>query len=163
MKAQGVVNAIVEEVVEDCSCDFSSGNIARSGFTCSDPSSEYVVFRAELVVSGEPDASKLLEFIEQWIKEEPQISVDNVLLKVDDSNNCAVGISSFDDALCNVDGPVTTATEALSTRDCAISDDGLLSVVVVLCAVIVILLMILIIVVCVLCRKQGRDSYSLKT
>ena len=89
---------MVEELREQCQCDFQEDGIANAGFRCFPESPAAVTFRAKISESLSLSATQLVSVLEAWVSSGDMVLVQTQLLSVD--NSCAAFISSFSEEEC---------------------------------------------------------------
>ena len=107
-------------------CNITSDNIDDEFFTCFDPSSLYVTYRARL--SGVPDSHILVSYIEDWVSGGASVLVQGVQIRLD--TVCPVSITSFDDGECS-ESP-TSATSQCSSDNTAAIIGGVVAIVLII-------------------------------
>ena len=121
-------------------CNITSDNIDGEFFTCFNPSSLYVTYRARL--SGIPDGLILVSYIEDWVSGGASVLVQGVQIRLD--TVCPVSITSFDDGECS-ESPTSASCQSSSDNTAAIIG-GVVVVIVLIIAVLVFGMTVLILV-----------------
>ena len=78
-----------------CHCGFVHDRVIDGVFKCFSDSPQAVIYRAALRGTANATITELISHIEQWIVEEPTVTVQRVLLTID--GLCSVAISSLTD------------------------------------------------------------------
>ena len=108
-KLEDVTNTVQKTLSDLCMCNITSDNIDDEFFTCFDPSSLYVTYRARL--SCVPDSHILVSYIEDWVSGGASVLVQGVQIRLD--TVCPVSITSFGDGECS-ESPTPATSQSSS-------------------------------------------------
>ena len=110
-KSEDIISAVADIVETRCSCGFTAVNIQDNEFSCRSIENT-VVFRAEIMYSGNFNADELVGFISDWIQGGASIVTDGTRLAVD--NSCPTQLDSFlSDDCVSTDQGETLSTGAI--------------------------------------------------
>ena len=91
-KSQDILSDVADVVEMRCSCGFTAAHITDNKFSCRSIENT-VVFRAEIMYSGNFNAGELVGFISDWVQGGASIVADGTKLAVD--NSCPTQLDSF--------------------------------------------------------------------
>ena len=141
-------------------CDIRSNNIDGESFDCFDPSSYYVTYRARLSGTPETDSHMLISYIEDWVSSGPNVRVQGVLMRVD--NTCPVTIASIDDDLCNkATASTSTENRAMTSSSSQSSLNSTAAIIGGVVAVVLIVALTIIVAILALVWKNCRGQLAI--
>ena len=157
------MNAIINNIVPRCGCVLNEDHFTNRGFQCFPSSPQAVTYRAELHGTLQASVPELIVYLEEWISSEVTISLQFLILSIDES--CTVEVSSTSEEECrareSTTGPTVT-TGSMGSTVMTTVDDTLTnqsnSTVIVVCVVVLLVVAMVIIAVLVIVIVRNRHS-----
>ena len=90
---------VVKQLIALCArCGVTTDNIDKEAFRCFSESPTHVTYRARLGGTLETNSSELIPLLEKWVRGQPCVTVNRVIMTVDPK--CSVVISSLSEEEC---------------------------------------------------------------
>ena len=129
------VESLSLEIAKAIGGNYPKTNIINPNFNCAKVDDKYITFTGALLATETLTVSQLLNSVETWVRKEPQINIQSLIVIVD--SECSVRISALN-STCQARGQtggVSPETGASSSRGAAVTGLAAAFVVVSLIAV----------------------------
>ena len=94
-----ILSNLVSVLRHRCQCDFQETFISQAMLLCQKEDPTQVVYRARITRYGTISATKLVGFIEEWVKQGASITTGILVVTFD--SNCLIRISDIDEPICD--------------------------------------------------------------
>ncbi len=102
-KTDDITTTLVQGVIASCNCGLNSTFLLNAFLKCFTDSPQHVTYRATLLSSSDLSTSKVLVYIEKWIRSTPSVIIQNLNLIL--NSTCPTAIPDFDSLECSVQVP----------------------------------------------------------
>ena len=152
------MNAIINNIDPHCGCVLNEDHFTNRGFQCFSSSPQAVTYRAELHGTLQASVPELIVYLEEWISSEATISVQFLILSIDES--CTVEVSSTAEEECRATTTTLTVTTGsmgstvMSTLNDTLTNQFVIVVGVVVLLVVVIITIAVVVIVALILRNR---------
>ena len=154
------MNAIINNIDPRCGCVLNEYHFTNRGFQCFPSSPQAVTYHVELHGTHQASVSELIVYLEEWISSEITISVQFLILSIDES--CTVEVSSIAEEECRATTGLTVTTGSEGSTVMPTVDDTWFNSTVIVVGVVVLLVVIGIVVIVALILRNRRLALNLQ-
>ena len=149
------MNAIINNIDPRCGCVLNEDHFTNRGFQCFSSSPQAVTYRAELHGTLQASVPDLIVYLEEWISSEVTISVQFLILSIDES--CTVEVSSTAEEECRA-----RESTVISMVDNTLTNQSNSTVIVVGVLLVVAMVIIAVVVIVIVIVRNHHSALNLQ-